>query len=67
MGRRSLGKIGKTYNVSPETPDRLAALAIAMGFIYGYKDNAPIPAMGEFLDAIGDGSIKLIPPQAKNN
>lgn len=54
-------QVQKCYKMKPETPDRLNALALSLGFIHGkYKETGEkIPAIGEMLDAIGDGRIIL--------
>jgi hypothetical protein len=48
MGRKKENRVQKTFRLAEQTPDRLAKLAVLLGFIYNGQ-----PAVGELLDAIG--------------
>lgn len=67
MGRKALNKVQKHFRVNSETVDRLNELAVAMGYIFGRKeDGTPIPATGELLDAIGSGEVLLVPSKKQS-
>ena len=57
MGRPKKNKVQGTYRLNRETPERLAKLALALGFKYGDK-----PSIGELLDAIGALAEKIVDP-----
>lgn len=57
-----------SYMVDRATPEKLANLAIALGFVFGYKKETgePIPAVGELLDFVADIGILLPINQRKS-
>jgi hypothetical protein len=55
MGRPKKNKVQGTYRLNRETPERLAKLALALGFTYNGR-----PSVGKLLDVIGMLAEKIV-------
>ena len=55
MGRPKKNKVQVAYRLSEGTPERLAKLALALGFKYNGR-----PSIGELLDVIGLLAEKIV-------
>ena len=61
MPRHEENRVQKCYRISPETAEKLNAIALALGYVYGTRKDTgeKIPGTGELLDAIANGEIIL--------
>lgn len=54
MGRKKLNRSVVNVRTAPDTPDKLKAMAYALGYIYDGEG-----ATGQLLDAIASGELKV--------
>ena len=68
MPRHEENRVQKCYRISPETADKLNAIALSLGYVYGARKETgeKIPGTGEMLDAIANGEIILTVVQKKD-